>query len=411
MEKLERELYNGSVCGDTGQGSPPPPAPPPPPPPPTFYNSAQTASVTCPDGTVFSVTTPMGAYSATTQAAANALALAAAQAKAAAEEICLSSLGGVLCINQPSTLNIMATGATASTYTWTLVSGAVPTGMTFNGGTIGSGFPVTITGTPTASGSFTFGVQAVDSNGNTAIKNYTLCVAQIAVTPAGSDSTHWPKFTIGTPYNATLAVTACAGAATFAVTSGTLPDGLVLSSAGVVSGTPASDAVSETFTVTATMGSVQCSQSFTCPPAPSGLNFNLLQWTTTLAISATATNSQNTFNGQMTRPAGGNALLQFNGVMNYSGPAVTCNLQITCTNPSTFKYGIRISNPGGTFLVIDETTPIPAGVSNWPFTVPMMSGAQITVQTDDNAGDGEWIMPSSAPVASFQLVGVLTPAF
>jgi len=57
--------------------------------------------------------------------------------------------------------------------------------------------------------------------------------------------------TINVPYHATVTASGGTGAKTFAIAGGTLPTGLTLSSAGILSGTPAA-AGSFTFTVTAT---------------------------------------------------------------------------------------------------------------------------------------------------------------
>lgn len=57
--------------------------------------------------------------------------------------------------------------------------------------------------------------------------------------------------TIATPYNQTIATSGGTGTLNFSVTAGTLPAGLALSTAGVLSGTPTVAATS-TFTITVT---------------------------------------------------------------------------------------------------------------------------------------------------------------
>jgi len=54
---------------------------------------------------------------------------------------------------------------------------------------------------------------------------------------------------IGRAYNATITATGGQGEKTFAITSGTLPDGLSMSDSGVISGTPAGPAGTSNFTV------------------------------------------------------------------------------------------------------------------------------------------------------------------
>lgn len=413
MEKLERELYKGLVCDPTEQFATIVPLPPPTPP--SFQNTAQTATVTCPDGTTFSSTVPAGTFTSSTQAGANASASAQAQVQANALQLCLSAVGGAIGWNQSVNFNFTATGANAATNTWSVVSGSVPTGMSFNGGVIAFSMPATLTGTPTVAGSYTFKVKCAASNGNTVQKNYTLCVAQITASPAGSDTSDLPKFTIGTPYTCNLAITSCAGTATFAVTSGILPDGLSLSSGGAITGTPANDAVSETFTVTATTPNGTFSQSYICAPVPTGLNFNDLTWVTTIQVDSNITAANNSFDGELIRQASANSLLQFTGTMNYTGPSVLCNLQINITNGTTdnfnLKYGIQIGALGNSVLEIDDSTPLPNGISNFPFTIPAMGGQPITVTTTGSSSAGEWIMRSGAANPTFEMTGVLTPAY
>jgi uncharacterized repeat protein (TIGR02543 family) len=71
-----------------------------------------------------------------------------------------------------------------------------------------------------------------------------------------------PEAKTGEPYTATLAASGDSGTATWTVTSGDLPPGLTLSSAGVISGTPTT-AGSWTFTVTAASGTSTVTKTFT----------------------------------------------------------------------------------------------------------------------------------------------------
>jgi uncharacterized protein YhjY with autotransporter beta-barrel domain len=126
---------------------------------------------------------------------------------------------------------LIATGG-ASPYTFQLVGGALPSGLSL--GTDGR-----ITGTPTVAGSFTLTVQVTDSSTGigpfTAQQQYTLQVVapQIAFAlPALPQATHAGAF------NQTLAVTGGTAPYTYAVTAGSLPQGVALSAAGVLSGTP-----------------------------------------------------------------------------------------------------------------------------------------------------------------------------
>lgn len=110
---------------------------------------------------------------------------------------------------------------------------------------LGSGTEiVTVNGTPENSGVITFTVTAVDSISNTVSQDYTL-----TINPAVSIlTTTLPDWTTGRSYSQTIATTGGTAPLTFSQLSGTLPAGLSLSSAGVISGTPSAVGQS-TFTV------------------------------------------------------------------------------------------------------------------------------------------------------------------
>lgn len=76
---------------------------------------------------------------------------------------------------------VTATGGTAASYTWAVIDGELPPGLSLGS----SGTPSTaLSGTPTAFGCFYFTVQVTDSAATTA----TLDVTLIVVAPAGADS-------------------------------------------------------------------------------------------------------------------------------------------------------------------------------------------------------------------------------
>lgn len=139
-------------------------------------------------------------------------------------------------------------------YTWTLASGSLPTGLQLSTAGV-------ISGTPTTAGASTFSVKVTDSS--TTPQSAT---QSLTLTISGSISpTTLPAGTVGTAYSQQLSATGSSGTFTYAVTSGSLPAGLTLSSTGLLSGTPTTAATS-TFTVTATDNSTPAFtviQSFT----------------------------------------------------------------------------------------------------------------------------------------------------
>lgn len=124
--------------------------------------------------------------------------------------------------------------------------GTLPSGLSFN---IGSG---TLSGTPTSAGTVSFSITGSDSTGGAGsapvTHSYTLTVA--APTLALSPGT-LANAIQGSAYNQTLSTSGGSAPYSYAVTTGSMPSGLTLSNAGVLSGTPTATGGS-TFTITAT---------------------------------------------------------------------------------------------------------------------------------------------------------------
>jgi hypothetical protein len=151
----------------------------------------------------------------------------------------------------PGTINVVYPTQTISAgggqppYRWVVVTtgpGNLPPGLTLDG-VFGR-----ISGTPTASGTFTFELMVTDNNSNTATGTLSITVGgNIVITPATL-----PNAAAGTAYSQTLTATGGQSPYGWAVTSGSLPVGLTLgATTGVISGTPTLPG-SATFTVTVT---------------------------------------------------------------------------------------------------------------------------------------------------------------
>jgi hypothetical protein len=122
---------------------------------------------------------------------------------------------------------LAASGGT-SPYTWTISSGALPGGLSLSAAG-------TISGTPATPGISNFTVQVKDSTGVTATKALTLTIVS---TLAVTTTSPLPSGEVGIPYSQTLAATGGASPYAWTVTAGALPQGLTLTSSGVISGTP-----------------------------------------------------------------------------------------------------------------------------------------------------------------------------
>ena len=126
---------------------------------------------------------------------------------------------------------LTATGGTAP-YTYKVAAGSIlPAGLSLTG-------PGVITGTPTTPGSYSFGITATDSGAagttaQTVTAQYTLTVtiAPLTVTPASL-----PNAVVGSPYSETFTAVGGVSPYTFRISSGSLPAGLILSQAGILTG-------------------------------------------------------------------------------------------------------------------------------------------------------------------------------
>ena len=205
-----------------------------------------------------------------------------------------------LTISTPSPLPVGATGSAysqtltvaggTSPYTFTLMSGALPAGVNLSSGG-------TLAGTPTATGTFAFTVQATDSAALSAAMAYSLTITGTTLSiptlsPLVSGS-------VGIAYSQAIAAAGGTPPYTYTLAAGSLPSGVTLSSAGFLTGTPTSAGsftfavqatdstgatVSKIFNVTIAAGGVLVFSTSTLPNASVGIAYNQ----NLLAIGGTA---------------------------------------------------------------------------------------------------------------------------
>lgn len=127
---------------------------------------------------------------------------------------------------------ISASGGTAP-YTFSVTAGALPAGLSLNGSA------GTLSGTPTAGGTFNFTISATDSSTGTGpyvgSRAYSLTVN--APTISNSPTT-LPAASVGSAYSQAISASGGTAPFTYAVSSGSLPAGIILSSNGLLTGTP-----------------------------------------------------------------------------------------------------------------------------------------------------------------------------
>jgi len=144
-------------------------------------------------------------------------------------------------VGEATNLQLVASGGQLP-YTWFLSrNSSLPPGLTLNS----SG---TLTGAPTTSGQYTFTIEVMDSESVPTVVKRTF--AMDIAGPLSITTTSLPSASATVPYSAQL--TAVGGAAPYQwrlSSTSTLPEGLSLSSSGVISGTPTSAVYGSTFTV------------------------------------------------------------------------------------------------------------------------------------------------------------------
>ena len=277
---------------------------------------------------------------------------------------------GVIGTNYSQTLT--ATGGITA-YTWSVPPGTLPAGLSLSSAGVISGTP---TGTTTGATSFTVTVTDSESPAKTAtaILSITISAPTLSVTTTSP----LPAGVVGTAYSQTLHATGGAGAYTWNVPPGTLPAGLSLSSAGVISGTPTgpfvgassfSCTVTDSETPTAQMASASLSITISVTPLsittsgslPTGVVNSVYRGATLQATGGISPYTWSVPPG--TLPAG--LSLSSAGVISGTPTASgTFNFTVTVTDsetPTATKTANLsiVVNPA---LSVTTTSPLPAGV-------------------------------------------------
>lgn len=161
--------------------------------------------------------------------------------------------------NDPTGVQLTATGGTGGPYTFSVISGTLPAGLTVSGTGLISGTPAAGT-----AGDYTFVVQAADALNCTGTILYTLTIDPCIVLSPDV----LPNAIVNVAYNQTLTASGAVGPVTFS-DGGGLPPGITLSSGGVFSGTPTTEGI-YTFDVTVTDGTCSITRPYTIIVSPAG---------------------------------------------------------------------------------------------------------------------------------------------
>lgn len=117
-------------------------------------------------------------------------------------------------------------------YSWVLLSGSLPAGLSLSSGGL-------VSGAPTTAGTSSFTVEVTDSA--VPVSTDTQLLDIVITTVTIQTTSPLPNGSVNQAYNETLTATNGTSPYTWNVSAGALPAGLSLSSAGVISGTPTTD--------------------------------------------------------------------------------------------------------------------------------------------------------------------------
>ncbi len=304
-------------------------------------------------------------------------------------------------VNAAYSLTLAATGGTPPYSGWTISGGTAPPGLTLSSAGV-------LSGTPTAAAAYSFTVGVSDKAGASATASFQLTIApgKLAITttstlPAGNANLGYAESLVASggtpPYTS------------WATTTGTLPPGIILSSAGTLSGVPTAQGA-YTFTVQVTdSASTTASTPFsltinppvlavaTNSPLPSG-QVNALYSQTLTATGGTPPYANWTTASGSTLPPG--LTLTSAGV-----------LAGTPSSSGVYSFMVQVSDHAGGSASASLQLSIVPGVLAMTSTSPLTSGkvgvnySQTLIATGGRP-PYTWATNSSVPGVSFSTGGV-----
>jgi len=274
----------------------------------------------------------------------------------------------------PATLAILSSSlpdaVTGGSYSGqvSLFGGMAPYSVSVTNGSLPAGLSITntglITGTPNAAGSFTFTVQVTDSAAQQSISTQVLTIR--VGSPLVIGTTILPAATISVSYSAALSATGGFGNVTWSLASGTLPTGLSLSSAGVISGTTPATGGTFTFTVQVVDSSCLVSVS-SCQPQTATQTLKIVIDSTPPVITPTIAGTMGS-NGWYVS----NVTVNWNATDPESGIASSTGCAPTSITTDTAGFSVTCSATNGAGLSNFNTVTIKRDA-----TPPSIIGARI----------------------------------
>jgi hypothetical protein len=222
---------------------------------------------------------------------------------------------------------ISFTGAVSAA---TVSGGSLPPGLALSGG------GTAISGTPTTAGSYPFTLSTTDPNGVTATLNTTITV----VGPLTLTTPTLQSATVGSSYSDNLGANGGTPPYSYSLAAGSLPAGITLSTAGLISGTPTA---SGTFNITARVTDA----------ASSTATRALTLQVNAVSINITTTSLPN-----------GNAAVAYSATVAATGGVGTLSFAVT---GGALPAGLALSSTG-----VLSGTPTTAG--NFVFTITVQDG-------------------------------------
>ena len=270
---------------------------------------------------------------------------------------------------------LSASGGTQP-YIWSITTGALPAGLTLSSGGV-------ISGTPTTVGTANFTVQVADSLMRTATKAFSLLVSPPTLTIT---SASLPAGTVGAAYSQNLAASGGTPPYSWSVVTGTLPGGLSLSSAGVLSGTPTTAGTSNFTVQVADNGAQTATKTFSIAINPAPLSIT--------TSSPLPDGTVGTAYSQGLTATGGTPPYTWSVASGPLPSGLTLTqagtLSGTPANAGTFGFTVQVRDAAGvtntkqlsltvlTALSITTASPLPNATVNAPYS------AQIQASTSDS---------------------------